>query len=74
MGKKGGGCCKNEGRRGATAAMREEEGRLGFFRRGGSDAPDALDAKPTTQPNPPSIQRRSTFGQQFFWDITLYPP
>jgi hypothetical protein len=35
------------GRRGAAAAMREGEGQLGFFRRGGSDAPDALDAKPT---------------------------
>jgi hypothetical protein len=47
MGKKGGGCCKNEGRRGAAAAMRDGAGRLGFLRRGGSDAFDALDAKPT---------------------------
>jgi hypothetical protein len=30
-----------------AAAMREGEGRLGFLRRGGSDAPDALDAKPS---------------------------
>jgi hypothetical protein len=37
MGKKGG----------AAAAMREGEGWLGFLRRGGSDAPDVLDAKPT---------------------------
>jgi hypothetical protein len=32
---------------GTAAAMREGEGRLGFLRRGGSDAPDALDVKPT---------------------------
>jgi hypothetical protein len=31
--------------RGADAAMREGEGWLGFLRRGGSDAPVALDAK-----------------------------
>jgi hypothetical protein len=48
MGKMWGDCFKKEGWRGAVAAMREGEGRLGFFRRGGSDAPDALDVKPTT--------------------------
>jgi hypothetical protein len=47
MGKKGGDCCKNDGRRGVAAAMRDGAGRLGFLRRGGSDAPDALDAKLT---------------------------
>ena len=46
-GEEGGGCCKNEGRRGAAAAMREGQGQRGFLRRGGSDAPDALDAKLT---------------------------
>jgi hypothetical protein len=46
-GEEGGLLQKNEGRRGAAAAMREGEARLGFLRRGGSDAPDALDAKPT---------------------------
>ena len=50
--------CMQWGRRGAAAAkmregwgtaaaMREGEGWLGFLRRGGSDAPDALDAKLT---------------------------
>jgi hypothetical protein len=55
----GGGCCKNEGRKGVAAAMREGEGRLGFLRRGGSDAPNALDAKPTAHnqiPHPCPIQ------------------
>jgi hypothetical protein len=46
-GRRGAAAAKNEGRRGAAAAMRDGEGRLGFLRRGGSDAPDALDAKPT---------------------------
>jgi hypothetical protein len=26
------------------------------------------------QPFPSSTHRKSTFGQHFFWDITLYPP
>jgi hypothetical protein len=26
------------------------------------------------QPFPSSTHRRSTFGQHFIWDITLYPP
>jgi hypothetical protein len=44
---------------GAAAAMREGEGRLGFLIRGGSDAPDALDAKSTAHnqiPHPCPIQ------------------
>ena len=41
-GEEGGLLQKNEGRRGAAAAMREGEGRLGFLKRGVSDAPDAL--------------------------------
>jgi hypothetical protein len=43
----GGGLLQKLGKEGAAAAMREGEGRLGFLRRGGSDAPDALDVKPT---------------------------
>jgi hypothetical protein len=54
-GEGGGGCCKNKGRRGAAAAMREGEGQLGFLIRGESDAPDALDAKPTTHNQIPHL-------------------
>jgi hypothetical protein len=35
--------------------MREVEGRLGFVRGGGSDAPDALDAKPTVHNQIPHL-------------------
>jgi hypothetical protein len=47
MGKKGGRLLQKWGKEGAVVAMREGEGQLGFLRRGGSDAPDALDPKPT---------------------------
>jgi hypothetical protein len=35
--------------------MREGEGQLGFLIRGGSDAPDALDAKPTAHNQIPHL-------------------